>query len=243
MAINGYQRHGCGRFFLPTYGSAVACIDNYGGGMSKQRYESFRKGLQAGISALWRPHFMSGVRNGGFEQTLRNVCMPYIEDATGRMAFTEADERADVVLRSVKAGDAASTRCEFKTNFACQLPDIEKRSKKAIDQATPRAPAPDQDGIAVYAVSELVMVDKATTSVASLHNAFVRSPPYKLFREQSASDEDMGKVGSLLRVHDNINSEYAPLFPSGLCELWLHDGSGFARLHVWTYYIPAQSAR
>lgn len=211
--------------------------------MSKENYKRFRKGLQAGIRALWQPDFISGVRNGGFEQTLRNVCIPHIERVTRRMAFTEANERADLVLRGLAAGDTSATRCEFKTNFATQLSDIAKRSKKAIEQATPRRPAPDQDGIAVYAVTELVTVDKASTSVASLHNAFVRSPPYKLFREQRESEEAMEEVGALLRVHDSTDSTYTPLFPPGLCELWLHDGSGFARLHVWTYYIPAQRAR
>ncbi len=207
--------------------------------MSKENYKRFREGLQAGISALWRPDFMSGLRNGGFEQTLRNVCVPHIESATGRMAFTEADKRADLVLRCLEVEDTSSTRCEFKTNFACQLSDIADRSKKAIEQATPPNTAPDQDGIAVYAVSELVMVDRATTGIASQHNAFVRSPPYKLFRDQNASIADMEKVVALLRVHDTMQSRYTTLFPSGLCELWLSDGSGLARLHVWTYYIPA----
>lgn len=206
-------------------------------------YKKFQAGLRDGLKALWQPEFMSGVRNGGFEQTLRNVCIPHIERATGRMAFTEANERADLVLRGLGTGDTSGTRCEFKTNFASQLSYIAKRSNKAIEQATPLEPASDKDGIAVYAVTELVRVDKASESVASRHNSFVRSPPYKLFRDQSESEKAMHEVGALLRVHDSTHSKYTPLFPSGLCELWLPDGSGFARLHVWTYYIPAQRAR
>ena len=211
--------------------------------MSKNNYQSFRKGLQEGLTELWQPWFMSGVRNGGFEQTLRNVCIPHIEQATKRMAFTEANKRADLVLHSLKAGDSSSTRCEFKTNYVCQLSDIAERSKKAIEQATPLDTAPGQDGIAVYAVSELAWLDKATASVASRHNAFVRSPPYKLFRDEGESQRHMGAVDALLRVHDTADSHFEPLFPSGLCDLWLDDRSGFARLHVWTYYIPPTKLR
>lgn len=211
--------------------------------MSKSNYENFRNGLKEGLTDLWQPWFMSGVRNGGFEQTLRNVCIPRIEQATDRIAFTEAHKRADLVLRSLNAGDPASTRCEFKTNFACQLSEIAGRSKKAIEQATPLDTAPGQDGIAVYAVSELVWLDKATATIASRHNAFVRSPPYKLFRDEGESKRHMGAVDALLRVHDTADSRYEPLIVSGLCELWLDDRSGFARLHVWTFYIPPTKTR
>jgi len=183
---------------------------------------------------------MSGVRNGGFEQTLRNVCLFHIEQATGQIAFTEADKRGDLVLRSLDlAAPARSTRCEFKTNFACQRDDIEDRSEQAIGQATPLAGSPaNQDGIVVYAVAELVFVGKTATGIAERHNAYVRSPRYKLFRNQKSSDDHMEKVRTLLEAHSSSAAVFESIFSK---ELWLDDKSGFAKLHVWTYYITAKS--
>lgn len=205
-------------------------------------YKKFRDGLQAGLQALWRPQFLSAVRNGGFEQTLRNVCLPYIEEATGRMAFTEADERGDLILRSVRPGQAVSTRCEFKTNFACQFEDIVDRSGQAIRQATPIAHS-GQDGIAVYAVAELVFVGDHVFGDAELHNEYVKSPRYKLFRDAKKSEQLMEKVCAAMGLRAIPTQGYEPVFPHGICELWLPDGSGFARLHAWTYYIPATMSR
>lgn len=205
-------------------------------------YNKFRDGLQAGLKALWRPQFMSAVRNGGFEQTLRNVCLPYIEQATGRMAFTEADERGDLILRSVRPGHAVSTRCEFKTNFACQSEDIVDRSGQAIRQATPTGLS-GQDGIAVYAVAELVFVGGHVWGDAKLHNEYVRSPRYKLFRAANKSAQLMEEVCAAMGPRATRAQGYEPVFPHGICELWLPDGSGFARLHAWTYYIPATMSR
>lgn len=205
-------------------------------------YKKFRDGLQAGLQALWRPQFMSAVRNGGFEQTLRNVCLPYIEEATDRIAFTEADERGDLILRSVRPGQAVSTRCEFKTNFACQFEDIVDRSGQAIRQATPAAHS-GLDGIAVYAVAELVFVGDHAWGDAKLHNGYVKSPRYKLFRNAKKSAQLMEKVCDAMGPRAKRTREYEPVFPHGICELLLPDGSGFARLHVWTYYIPATTSQ
>jgi len=205
-------------------------------------YKKFRAGLKAGLHALWRPPFMSAVRNGGFEQTLRNVCLPYIEEATGRMAFTEADERGDLILRNVRPEQAASTRCEFKTNFACQVDDIDDRSEQAIWQATPTAHS-GQDGIAVYAVAELVFVGDHVSGEAQLHNEHVKSPRYKLFRDPRASEQLMEKVCAAMGPRATRTQGFEPVFPHGICELLLPDGSGFARLHAWTYYISAPTSR
>jgi hypothetical protein len=100
-------------------------------------YGEFLAGLSKGLQALWQPDFMTGVRNGGFEQTLRNVCIPHIERATGKMAFTESRGRADLLL----CGDEADTctRCEFKVNFAPQYGEILKRKREAIDQVRTQA--------------------------------------------------------------------------------------------------------
>ncbi len=205
-------------------------------------YGEFLDGLKTGLHALWQPDFMTGVRNGGFEQTLRNVCVPFIEKATGRMAFTEANERADVVLRSLEARDAASTRCEFKTNFSAQTADIRDRSKEAIDQARPLSFGPRDDGVVVYAITELVIANSSENGLAARHNAFVKSPKYKLFKRQAVSDAAMAKALAELRSSDTTSAKYMPVH-TGLDDLWLSDRSGFARLHVWTYYIPPTKLR
>ena len=123
----------------------------------------FRDGLDAGLKALWKPPFRSGVRNGGFEQTLRNVCMPYIEDRTGRTAFTESGQRADLLLCGAEDNPESRTRCEFKVNFAAQHSLIPARITEAKSQIE-RRPGPKKqaaDGIVVYAIAELVMLDDA----------------------------------------------------------------------------------
>lgn len=207
--------------------------------MGKKDYENFRDGLRTGVRALWQPQFMSGVRNGGFEQTLRNVCVPHIEVATGRIAFTEADQRGDLILHSLNPANGASTRCEFKTNFASQLGEIRKRSKTAINQAKPSQSNPHEDGIVVYAVAELVRKGGDARSIAARHNECVGPTAYKRFRDDELHSNGMDEVSGVLKSRAFLKLRYEPLFEDGLCELWLQDGSGLARLHVWTLYIAA----
>lgn len=197
---------------------------HYGGDMSKENYKRFRKGLQAGITALWRPDFMSGVRNGGFEQTLRNVCVPHIEAATGRIAFTEAEQRGDLILRSLNPANGTSTRCEFKTNFASQLGEIRKRSKTAINQAKPSQSSPHEDGVVVYAVAELVRKGGDARSIAARHNECVGPTAYKRFRDDELPPNGMDEVSGVLKSRAFLKRRYEPLFEDGLCELWLQDG-------------------
>ena len=81
-------------------------------GMSMENYKRFRKRLQAGISALWRPDFMSGVRNGGFEQKLRNVCMPLSRQPSASWWASHRPGRrakSDTRLRCFSASTAAGS--------------------------------------------------------------------------------------------------------------------------------------
>jgi hypothetical protein len=208
--------------------------------MSKENYKRFRKGLKAGITALWRPDFMSGVRNGGFEQTLRNVCIPFIEKATGRMAFTESHGRADLLLCGDEA--ATCTRCEFKINFALQHGEIYLRKQKAIDQVRKPTDYETQDGIVVYAIAELIRPDHGLSGNAKRHNDHVASTPYKLFQIREISAKAM-KIARRWQETENdgdlgVAPAFDPLFGSnGVSLEW---EANLARLHVWTYHVTTE---
>ena len=199
--------------------------------MSKENYKRFREGLQAGISALWRPDFMSGVRNGGFEQTLRNICMPYIEAHTGRTAFSESGQRADLLLCGAEDTLASRTRCEFKVNFAQQHALLEQRIDQAKDQVRRKPSSPNKraaDGIIVYAIAELVLADDDPFGLAAIHNQHVTRTPYKKFLSEQESREHMAEVKRCFPK---------PLWKAHSCgAIDLCDKSGLARLTVWTYH-------
>lgn len=196
-----------------------------------ENYRKFRTGLSVGLAELWQPWFMSGVRNGGFEQTLRNVCMTYIEAHTGRTAFTESGQRADLLLCGPEDTLESRTRCEFKVNFAQQHALLEQRIDEAKKQVERKPSGPKKraaDGIIVYAVAELVMVDDNPLGQAALHNKHVARTPYKKFVNEQDSREYMSAVKTcfpkLLWDKRNCGS-------IDLC-----DSSGLARLTVWTYH-------
>lgn len=200
-------------------------------------YKDFQDGLRNGLRALWKTGFMSGVRNGGYEQTLRNVCMPHIEKATGRMAFTESRGRADLLLCDDHAG--LSTRCEFKVNFSFQHGEILRRKRDALAQLTKPTPHPVQDGIVVYAIAELIQSWEGLVGKAALHNAHVTSTPYKQFQTRDASKEAMETVRRRMES-DSIGLPYTvPAFDAvfnekGLTRTWEKNSM---RLHVWTHHI------
>jgi hypothetical protein len=199
-------------------------------------YGEFLAGLSKGLQALWQPDFMTGVRNGGFEQTLRNVCIPHIERATGKMAFTESRGRADLLL----CGDEADTctRCEFKVNFAPQYGEILKRKREAIDQVRTQAGYRIQDGIVVYAIAELIHAHEGLLGKAERHNDHVASTSYKLFQSCDASSHDMEKARERLETEFKGKQVSTPAF----APLFSRDGISFeweknwARLHVWTHH-------
>jgi len=199
-------------------------------------YTDFQDGLRNGLRAFWKTQFMSGVRNGGFEQTLRNVCMPHIEKATGRMAFTESNGRADLLLCDDKAD--LCTRCEFKVNFAKQHGRIPGRKEEAIGQVKGQPGHRAQDGIVVYAIAELVHAENGLTGKALRHNNRVASTSYKLFQSHTASAAYMKHVRtkqeSVSVGKQGHVPAFVPLFdPNGLCLKW---ASNVARLHVWTHH-------
>lgn len=194
-------------------------------------YEKFRKGLKKGLEALWRPDFMSGVRNGGFEQTLRNICIPYIEAHTGRTAFTETGQRADLLLCGPDDTPESRTRCEFKVNFAQQHSQVPARIEEAKTQIARKPSGPKKraaDGIIIYAIAELVMVNADQSRQAALHNLHVSGTPYRRFMSERASKAHMTVV-------ENCFPE--PLWEKHKCgAINLCDRSGLARLTVWTYH-------
>lgn len=200
-------------------------------------YGEFLDGLKTGLQALWQPDFMTGVRNGGFEQTLRNVCMPHIEKATGRMAFTESNGRADLLLCDDEAD--LCTRCEFKVNFAKQHGRIPGRKEEAIGQVRGQPGQQAQDGIVVYTIAELIHAEDGLTGKARRHNSHVASTSYKLFQSHAASAAYMKHVRT---KQESVNTgklgpipAFVPLFdPDGLSLEW---ESNVARLHVWTHHI------
>lgn len=205
--------------------------------MSKKNYESFRDGLKEGLAELWQPWFMSGVRNGGFEQTLRNVCMPHIEKATGRMAFTESRGRADLLL----CDEAAElyTRCEFKVNFALQHSEILRRKRDAVEQVKPRTQHAREDGIIVYAIAELTQSRNGPSGKAKLHNAHVASTPYKQFQTRDASNAAMETVRRKMETASGTLDHTVPAFDAlfdekSLSRIW---ASNTVRLHVWTHHV------
>ena len=196
----------------------------------KTNYVKFQKGLRNGLAELWQPWFMSGVRNGGFEQTLRNVCIPHIEAATGRMAFTESGQRADLLLCGPEGTQQTRTRCEFKVNFAHQHAVVKGRITKAEKQVklVPSVSAMSaHDGVVIYAIAELVLL-KGKGDVQR-HNAHVQGTPYKQFYPETESACFMQSVEECFEGFDRI-SDLAP-------PLKLRDGSGSANLHVWTKLI------
>ncbi|BEU98846.1 hypothetical protein ACDW_45520 (plasmid) [Acidovorax sp. DW039] len=199
-------------------------------------YSSFRAGLEAGLACLWKPWFMSGVRNGGYEQTLRNVCMPAIEEAMGRTAFTESDGRRDLVLTSVRSDAPSSTACEFKTNFASQIGDIETRPAQALLQINRSSLKTHQDRIVVYAVAELVLESDSDQCLAVHHNASVGPKSYKRFLKENPAQ--MQRISRIFDSPQDPGQRFERVFEKGLRKLYLEDKSGFARLHVWTLYVP-----
>ncbi|HTH11623.1 MAG TPA: hypothetical protein VMA55_18785 [Acidovorax sp.] len=199
-------------------------------------YQQFQDGLKNGLRALWQPWFMSGVRNGGFEQTLRNLCMPHIEKATGRMAFTESRGRADLLLCDDDA--ELCTRCEFKVNFAQQHGRISGRKEEAIGQVKGPTGHRAQDGVVVYAIAELIHSQDGLTGKATRHNGHVASTSYKLFQSQDVSAAHMkharAKQESVSAGRHGPIPAFMPLFDqNGLCLEW---ESNVARLHVWTHH-------
>lgn len=200
-------------------------------------YGEFLDGLKTGLHALWQPDFMTGVRNGGFEQTLRNVCMPHIERATGKMAFTESRGRADLLL----CGDDADScmRCEFKVNFAPQYGEILKRKREAIDQVRAEAGYRKQVGVVVYAIAELIHADEGLLGKAARHNDHVASTPYKLFQSSIVSAQDLDKarerLGTEFKGKQDSTPAFSPLYsPDGISFEW---EKNWAKLHVWTYHV------
>lgn len=204
--------------------------------MSTENYARFRTGLEAGLADLWQPWFMSGVRNGGFEQTLRNVCLPHIERALGKMAFTESRGRADLLLCGEE--EDGGTRCEFKVNFALQLGEIRKRKRDALNQIRKPTAYKAQDGIVVYAVAELIHKGKALSVPARRHNMHVASTPYKLFRDRGASGHSIAAVRERMETPSEdkfgLIPGFNPLFEQeGICFDW---DENCATLHVWTHH-------
>lgn len=198
-------------------------------------YNNFQKGLQEGLIELWQPWFMSGVRNGGFEQTLRNVCIPYIEGHTGRTAFTESGQRADLLLCGPEDTPKSRTRCEFKVNFAQQHGLLEERIGQAATQALKQPKSPKKraaDAIIIYSVAELEMLDDNPQLLAARHNQHVSRTPYKKFVSKHDSRRFM--------------SEVEQQFPKPLWkrfdfdDMQLCDSSGLARLHVWTSHYQTK---
>lgn len=196
----------------------------------KTNYVKFQRGLRNGLAELWQPWFMSGVRNGGFEQTLRNLCIPHIEAETGRMAFTESGQRADLLLCGLEGTQQTRTRCEFKVNFAPQHAVIKGRITKAERQAglSPTASSMAADeGVAIYAIAELVLLkDRGDVQ---RHNAHVRGTPYKQFYQEAESARFMQSVEKCFEDFDRISNLTPPLK--------FRDGSGSANLHVWTKLV------
>lgn len=192
-------------------------------------YTKFQKGLRKGLAELWQPWFMSGVRNGGFEQTLRNVCIPHIEAATGHMAFTESGQRADLLLCGPEGTQQTRTRCEFKVNFAQQHGEINGRiteAEKQVKLVPASSSMTAHEGVVIYAIAELVLQDIGDVE---RHNAHVRGTPYKQFYPEVESARFMQSIEECFEGFDRI-SDLAP-------PLKLRDGSGSANLHVWTKLI------
>ncbi|MCC5612817.1 hypothetical protein LC612_40575 [Nostoc sp. CHAB 5834] len=200
-------------------------------------YKAFQDGLQKGLQSLWRTEFMSGLRNGGFEQTLRNVCTPYLEKATGRMAFTESRRRADLLLCDVK--ENTCTRCEFKVNFALQTSEIHRRKADALAQIEHDAGFRVQDGIVVYVIVELIYKASRPSELANLHNKHVGRDSYKRFLADDVSGKRMNTVRNYIETAGQRDPAFSDaIFPAqGICSrVWEDDGASIARLHAWTYH-------
>ncbi len=202
-------------------------------------YEKFRHGLQMGLGSLWNEEFMSGLRNGGFEQTLRNACLFQIEQATGRIAFTESRGRADLLLCGEK--DDSSTRCEFKVNFALQYSKIHARKRDAIGQVQNQPLHFAEDGVVVYAIAELIQSPRGLLGKAKFHNDHVESTPYKQFQTSTASEKAMKKIRTRMEESHKLGPVSVPAFDAlfgedGLSMEWQ---GNTAKIHAWTHHIPS----
>lgn len=189
-----------------------------------------------GLRALWKTQFMSGLRNGGVEQTLRNVCTPYLEKSTGRMAFTESRRRADLLLCDVEHNTC--TRCEFKVNFASQTGEIHRRKADALAQIRHGSGFETQDGIIVYAIIELIYKVSGPSKLAELHNQHVGRKSYKRFLAEHASDKCMNAIRDRIEIAGDRDPAFTDAtFPDeGISsKVWADDNTSLARLHAWTY--------
>ncbi len=135
----------------------------------------------AADSLVAEAHMLSIIRNGGWEQWLRNLLLVELEEATESWGFTEAREgdttRVDLIFRCKRCSGVLFA-VEVKTNFAVQaIAEVNRRISEAINQLNPFL-AMKVPSYIVYSVTNLYS-NITEGLVRAQHQS---SPAYKRFR-------------------------------------------------------------
>lgn len=180
--------------------------------------------VRASLARMWRKDFFTVARNGGCEQTLRSELLVRAEKATGCMAFTEGDGRADLILICPHCKQNWA-RMEFKSNFAAQHFKIPTRRAEAVRQL--RQGLPSRHRLYVHLVTELAAAPGSP--MAAAQRAGFKTP-YKRFLDGHRADETRRKLLAELSVDQALIA--------GTSMRHASDPSANAVLWAWAFLVP-----
>lgn len=182
--------------------------------------EDLRAAVNAGLEKIAEsPDWFSIVRNGGCEQSLRNLFLCELERIVpGSIGYSEASfggaSRIDLILMSL-AGGAIAPTCvaEVKFNFTGQERD--KIKERLIDQAYDKL-----DGISgaensrfcIYAIATLYVEGAGAAAVAAAH-ARHSLPPYKQFERNGGPNHPEWMVKHNLKSEQLVKPSPVILTP------------------------------
>ena len=193
--------------------------------------QNLMAGLHTGLCDWTRSKGAFAVaRNGGAEFALRAHLLPYLEDATNCLAFTESDgERIDISLRPVRTPEEKVVFLELKHNLLLQKRGpVGKEQKKAIEKlqglTSPRAAMIGR--YYLHFVVELLLNEEGGDVVTS-HNTTVGNASYKRFVPSEALQR------ALVGVEETMScppASYRVESPA--------DAQATATLHCWLFSVP-----
>jgi hypothetical protein len=158
------------------------------------------------------------VRNGGCEQSLRNLLLCHLQRIVpNSIAFSEASidlaKRIDVILR--RLSNPAIVRCvaEVKFNFTTQTrSEIRKRLIKEAHSQLSNANEEGNKRYCVYVIATLYVPTDVNAAIAEAHDE-TRLPKYKKFSHDCIPDHRSWMKQHHLRPRQLVNQEVVILAP------------------------------
>ena len=197
--------------------------------------QNLMDGLHTGLCDWTRSKGAFAVaRNGGAEFALRAHLLPFLEDATNCLAFTESDgKRIDISLRPVRTPEEKIAFLELKHNLLLQQRGpVGKEREKAIEKLQGlTGPGAAMIGrYYLHAVVELSLIGQGG-DIVTAHNTTVGNASYKRFVSSEALQCALVGVEEIMTCPP---ASYRVESPA--------DAQATATLHCWLFSVPELGA-